>query len=452
MLAREKVIILTVLVLAVLAGGLFLAFTPPLYRASTLILIDAKARRVPQNAIVPGGGASSTRPDAAMVDTQLDTHVEIIRSDAVVRRTMDELSLFTDREYDGRGTWPGLQARLMNALTALVGGQAKAPIGIDQSERALETFRNTLTIKRVGTTDVVGIDVLSRDPEKAARIANALVQNYVADQSVGNRDSTRETIASLTAKLDELRERVRVADNAVEAFKAKNGITGAQGVLVSDQQVQDINSRLVIARARSAELKVRYEQIQRLTKAGGAQAGAMAEALQSGVITNLRQALGDIARREAEALSQWSPGHPSLRAIQAERDNADKLLTEELARIVQSARNDYDVARSSEEQLAKTFADLKKSLVDINLAQVKVRELQREADAARAIFETFLARARQAGEQEDVSTTNTRILTRATTPFRAVFPDTLLVLGISLAGGLLLGVALTGLRRLRLFV
>lgn len=448
MLARGKGTILTVTLLALLAGGLFLALTPPLYRASTLILIDQAANRAPQNAAAPAGVTSaSSNTDAGTADGQPDTHVEIIRSDAVVRRTMDEMSLFADDEYSRRLNGPDLRLKLENALITLVGGAPKAPVRREESDRALEAFRNALSVKRVGIANVVGVEVLSRDPEKAARIANALAQNYLANQSQSATDSTRQTTQSIIGTLDEMRERLRVADNAVETFKVKNGINGAQGGLVTDQQLQEISNRLISARARSAELKAKLGQHQRLAKAGGAQAGAATEALQSVVVTNLRQSLADIARREAEALEQLSPNHPAVRAIRAERDNADKLLGEELARIAQSAKNDYDAALANEEQLAKSLADLKKSWADANQAQAKSRELQREADAARAIFETFLARAKQPAEPEEVSRPSIRILTRAAAPFRAAYPDPTLVMGLSLAGGLLLGVLLAWLRQ-----
>ena len=88
-----------------------------------------------------------------------------------------------------------------------------------------------------------------------------------------------------------------------------------------------------------------------------------------------------------------------------------------------------------------------KSLADHNnQAQIRLRELEREAEASKAVFEAYLMRARQTSEQEKLASNSTRILSLATVPQRPVYPRTAIILAASLLGGLGLGITLAWLR------
>ena len=54
--------------------------------------------------------------------------------------------------------------------------------------------------------------------------------------------------------------------------------------------------------------------------------------------------------------------------------------------------------------------------LDDSKADVRWRELQRQAEAARSIYQAFLVRARETLEAANVDTTNARVITRALPP------------------------------------
>jgi Mrp family chromosome partitioning ATPase len=208
-------------------------------------------------------------------------------------------------------------------------------------------------------------------------------------------------------------------------------------VLVNEQQLAEINNQLTLARGRTAEAKSRFEQIQRLQKSG-TDVAAIAEVVQSNTITALRSQYAEIARRAAELMTQLGPRHPSVGDIQAQAQGLRRLIAEEVNRVVQAVRNEYERARASEESLVRTLEGLKRNALSTNEALVALRELEREVQTSRAVYESFLTRARETGELELVDTKNVRVISPADAPLRRSWPPSFLILAL---GAVMLGVA-----------
>jgi uncharacterized protein involved in exopolysaccharide biosynthesis len=135
------------------------------------------------------------------------------------------------------------------------------------------------------------------------------------------------------------------------------------------------------------------------------------------------------------------PRHPdvvqessSLSALQAEIDA-------EVRRVVLAAKNELEQARSNEAALEAEAASAGKEVFTDNDAQVKLRELTREASAKAAIYESFLLRAREISERQKLDTTNIRVISPAVLPKdRSWPPGTIQVAGFGAMAGMVLGV------------
>ena len=293
-------------------------------------------------------------------------------------------------------------------------------------------------MKRAERTYVVDVSVTSREPEKAARIANAIAQAYLAEQTEVRSDAARQVSQSLSARLNELQDRVREAEERVEAFKARNNILGASGQLVNEQQLSELNNQLGTARVHvRRQAKARLDQIQQLPPSKDA-TGAFPEALLSQTITSLRSQYAEIMRREAEQMTSLGARHPAVIEIQAEAERLRHIIDDEVHRTALSARTEYESARQNEQTIGGNLEKLKSNAVTTNEAMVTLRELERDVQASRAIYEAFLARARETGEQERLDTKNIRVISRAEVPTHRSFPPSNRLLAL---GALLFGIA-----------
>ena len=400
---RGKITILLSTMVAVGLAALFVLLVPHKYTATTQILIDPTDLRAVQNDIAP----TIPQSDAAVL--QVESQARVIASDNVLRRVVASEGLDRDPEF------------MRGALAQQYGPLA-----------ALNELQRRVQVKRSERTYVVDVSVTSEDPAKAARIANAIAQTYLTEQTEVRSNAARQISQSLTSRLKELQTRVRDAEQKVEAYKASHNIVGANGELVNEQQLTGLNSQLSLARARVSEAKARLDQVESVLHSK-TPIGAFPEAVQSQTITMLRSQYAEIMRRDAEQKSSLGERHPAVIEIEAQGARLQKLIEDEVNRIAQSDRAEYERAKADEEMLSRQVDALKNTAVSTNESLVGLRELEREVQASRAVYESFLVRSRETGEQEQVDTKNIRIISKADRPIYRSSPPPSLILGLAAA-------------------
>jgi polysaccharide biosynthesis transport protein len=425
---RRKSILWTAAVPVVLAL-LYGLIATPLYTSSTQILIDPRDRRIVSNEVTPEGLA----PDGgvAVVESQL----LVVTSDTVLRRAIRRENLDSDSEFGGPPI--GLSAALRNGLGAL-GVNLDGAGGNDSELKALRQLKRRIGAKRSDKAYVVDIFVTAETREKAVRIADAVAQSYLDDQAEARANASGRASAALGGRLDALRKRVQEAEDHVVQYKEQHKIIAAGGVLVSDQQLSEMTVQLNAARGKTAEARARYEQIMRARKSG-VEAGATPEAVLSQTIGQLRTQYAEVARQRAELGALVGPRHPSITNLDAQISGVQKLINEELARIAAAAKSDLERTQASEQALEADLEALKQRAVTTSQASVRLRELEREVEASRAVYQAFMTRARETGEQQTIDNTNARVISKATEPRDKSWPPRLLLLAVALVGGLGVG-------------
>ena len=416
---RGKTTILWTTAASLLLAVLVVLVVPHRFTAATQILIDPTDLHAVGNEPNP---ANQTNDAAVLL---VESQVRVLGSDSVLRRVVSAESLDRDQEFVG-SSWS------LRGLLGSFGLGAARPA--DPTLGALNALKRKVQVKRAERTYVVDVSVTSKDPDKAARLANAIAQAYLAEQTDVRSDAARQISQSLSARLNELKDRVREAEDRVETFKARNNILGASGQLVSEQQLSELNNQLGVAHARTAAAKARLDQVERLQLSKD-ETGAFPEAVQSQTVAALRSQYAEVMRREAEQMTSLGQRHPAVIEIQAEAARLHKMIEDEVHRLALSARSEYESARANEAALATSLETLKNRAVTTNEAMVT--QLERDVQASRAVYESFLVRARETGEQERLDTKNIRVISRAEPPQGRSFPPSNFLLAV---GALLIGV------------
>src|SRR5580704_6559044 len=243
---RRKATIVVTTIASLAAALLLVIAVPHQFTAVTQILIDPINLRAVDNELTPVNQMN----DAAVF--QLESQVRVLGSDNVLRRVISSEKLDQDPEFIGiQSTLRGLA----NSLLAAAGLTNAVATPADRTLAALNELQRHVRVKRAERTYVVEVLVTSEDREKAVRIANALAQAYLAEQTAARSDAARRVTDSISSRLSELKDRVREAEERVEAFKARNHIVGANGQLVDEQQLHELNNQLGVAHARTEEAK-----------------------------------------------------------------------------------------------------------------------------------------------------------------------------------------------------
>ncbi|HLZ01622.1 MAG TPA: AAA family ATPase [Bradyrhizobium sp.] len=407
----------------------YLATTTTLYTATSTVLVDPRRATA-----IEANQSSISTSNFGTDDATIESQALLIQSIAILQGVVDKLKLTKDPEF---GPSPGLLDPIKR-LFAHRGSSASAAAEDLARTRAVDILQRRMKVTRQGTTFLVDINVNSASPQKAAAIANAVAEVYLQEQVRAKNDATKIASNWLSGQIDELKSRVVASEKAVEDFRAANNLTVSQGVTVNDQQITDLNNQLVAAHVQTAEAKAKFEQAQQMSKSGG-DPGGISAAITSEVITKLRAQYADIAKNEADLLSKYGPRHPAVANVRAQLRDTQRLINEEIHRILQGTKHDYEVARSREAALQQSFDKLQGVSSSSGQAQVHLRELQREAEANRTLYESYLARSKETTAQESLDLPESRVVTTASTPVAPSWPKSSLILGLALTIGLGIG-------------
>lgn len=426
---------------ACIAYAIGLSMTP-LYTASTSVLIDRAMIRVANDPNVPLDGLA----DSAAIDSQ----VELMHGEKISLNVVRRADLINDPEFVDPSVNPIV--RLWSTLRSkLPFGNAGAG-GLDEEfvaeRKALSTYQSRLDVKRVGRTNVIQVTFSSEDPRKAAKIANLVVEAYIDDKLNSRYDTSKIASNWLQSRIDEMRSKALQADIAVQDFRSKHGLISAGGRLINEQQLQEINSQLVIASAETARMEARLKRIETILQDKNADA-AVNEGVDSTVLSSLRQKYLDTSKREAEVRQRFGETHPAAVSLRNDMTDYERLIFGELGRIAENYRSEYQIAKSREESLQKSLAAVAGQSVADNNTQVQLRELERERDTYSALYQTLLQRFQESLQQQSFPIADARVISDASSPIDPSFPKKSIFAALGLLIGAAVGAAIGGVAEYR---
>jgi polysaccharide biosynthesis transport protein len=419
--------------LVMVLGFLYLFTTQPTYLASATVVIDARKAESFEN-------GQPVRGDNAIDAGAVQTQIQILKSASIARRVVQKLQLSDDPEFiDPRGG-------LTDALTKLISWLLPAAEPEDLTKRAVATLEGKCIITRVGQSYVIEIGVESLNPNKAARIANAMAEAYLDDQLETGYAAARRASDWLQQRANELRTQASATQRAVVEFKSKNNIvTAGQGRLMNDQQLTEINTQLVLAQAATAEAKARYERTREILKQELPDA-RVTEALKSEVIIKLREQYLDLASREALFAERYGPNHLATENLKSQMREILRSIRDEMQKIEEGAKSDYEIARTRERSVRESLGQAVSQSQMTDQAQIQLNELESAAQTAKQLYDNFLERYMQAIQQQSFPITEARLVDPAEPPTSKNHPKKFLILLLTGAVGFVVSFGAASLR------
>ncbi|MGB3045108.1 MAG: exopolysaccharide transport family protein [Xanthobacteraceae bacterium] len=427
-LVRHKAWIFgTTIACVALAAG-YLATVQPTYTSTAEVYVDPRDRPTPKED--PGEKSSVPGDGLLLVESQL----KIITSGKVLSRVVDQMDLSKDPEFNGRGS-------LIAGIKAALG------FGGDDNPHlaALRGLRLATSTKRNERSYVIDISVSAREPQRAADLANAVANAFLEEQASANANFNRRLSDAIRSQLERMRSAVSHSEQAVAAYKAAHNLVGSRDRLVTDQELTEANTQLSNAQARLNEAQARVKLVESI-ESGGTPLESLPEAIQSNTIVQLRASAVEASRAEVQLARVLGPNHPALQQARAQVRDVQTAIKNEVKRIAQAVRNVATSERINVQSLQARFASLKALTQTNEKAMVQLRELELKANSDRTVYETYLAKAKAATEEQAINNTNIRLISRAILPDRKSWPRTVPLIGGALFGGIFLGIMLAFLR------
>ena len=248
-------------------------------------------------------------------------------------------------------------------------------------------LQSALDAERVGRSFVIEVSFSANDPELAGSITRAYADAYLADQLNANFDATQRATVWLQGRLGELRDSSQAAALEVEKFRAENGLTAARGELMSEQQLSDLNSQLILAQADTANALARYTQYKSIIDSGPENAVRNAtipsDKANSSVLNELKTRYLSITKREQDITARFGEDHPQAVALRREQADLTRQIFQELQQLTESYRNEYEVAKSRETSLRGNVGEMAGQNSQSSQSMVRLRELEQKSDGAR---------------------------------------------------------------------
>jgi len=447
-LYRQHATIIASIIGLLALGAIYIFTTPPRYTGHAVLIIDTHQPQFFQQ----------QQFIQAPIDTEtVDTQIQILNSENIALSVIKDLHLTEDPEFVSPRS--SLFRAALNFFIGLFDfGSTGGPTGDLTSDfraqrAALETFQRGLTVTRVGLTYAIDIEFKSLNPNRAAQIANAVADAYVVDALEAKYQTTRRAAVWLQDRLKELREESANAERAVVDFKAKNNIVDTGGRLMNEQQLAELNSALIQARAMTAEAKARLDRVQQILSdnnfdPAAAATATVADTLKNDVITKLRQQYLEYQARAADWSVKYGSTHLAVVNLRNQMREISRSIFDELQRIAETYKSDYAIAKTREDSIQKSLNQIVSESQTTDTAQITLHNLESSAQTYRALYDNFLQRYMESVQQQSFPVTDARVITQATRPLYKSTPKTPLIMGLAGIVGMMLGIALGVLREI----
>ncbi|MGB3415456.1 MAG: polysaccharide biosynthesis tyrosine autokinase [Mesorhizobium sp.] len=433
-------------------GVVYLLFTPSVYTASGNILLDDSLTKFAEDRQSP--------PLAPQGDATVLSEVEILKSARLARAVVKAENLQDNEVFLNPPVSPvGWAKSVVKGMLGLFSSRPASTGSVEDGKigRAVAILQQNLTAERVGRSLVINVSYSANDPKLAGSIARAYADAYLSDHLDANFDATQRATVWLQGRLDDLRQSSQEAALEVEKYRAAHGLTAARGELVSDQQLSDLNSQLILAQADTANALARYSQFKAIVDGGPENAVKNAtvpiekgsSGTNTSVLTDLRTRYLSMTKREQDISSRYGEDHPQAVALRREEADITRQIFGELNRLTESYRNEYEVAKSREASLRANVGDLSTQSSQSGQSGVELQGLQQKAQALATLYQSFLARYSEAAQQRSFPIAQARVISQAGDPTAASSPRKTLVLGLSLVLGLFAGAGAGALREFR---
>ncbi|MDW7712455.1 MAG: polysaccharide biosynthesis tyrosine autokinase [Deferrisomatales bacterium] len=444
-LNRRKGAMAGVFLLVLVAVALYVFQAVPRYTAEARLILDLRQSKVVDVEAVLSGMPK----DVAALRSEID----VIRSRTLLERAAGKLALHRDPEFN-----PELPGAAAPPLAQTVKGWAE-PVrewlqGLwlteaveptpEERERSIQRgvvdrLAARLEVDNPRQSYTINLSFTAQSPERAAEVVNAVAELYLTDQMEAKYEATRRANSWLAERLETLRGEVNAAELAVQEMRRRGDLVQARGATVLEQQIADLNAQLVMARVTRSQAEARLRSAQGAVARAG-DAASLGDVLASPIIQRLRGEESSLQRREAELSQRYGHRHPEMIKINAELADVRSKMAEETGRVVESLVNEVEVTHAKERSLQASLNELREQTAGALHAEVELRELERHAQSARVLYESFLERFRETGEQESLYRPDARVVSWAEPPERPSYPRKALVLGLGAVAALMLAV------------
>jgi polysaccharide biosynthesis transport protein len=351
-------------------------------------------------------------------DSYLETQTKILESETLAFQTIKSMDLARYAEFGGT---PGLPALGQ-------GAGAKRPA-------ILGAFLGSLSVKRVPNSRLIEVSFEAQDPQLAAQVVNAHLQNYIEENFRSKYDATMQASNWLSSELEELRIKVEKSEDARLAYERENQIWQIDEKQdITTQKLADLSKAVTDAQTGLAEKEALY----RMAVSGNVD--ALPAARENPVIQDLIKRKSEVDNAYSDALTQFGPNYPKIQRLAAQQKEIADDLANAQKTMVESIQEEYNTAQSHVSILQGALDRQKAEANDLAEKLVQYHILQHDAEANKQLYDGLLQKLKEATISVGLRSSNIRVVDPALVPATPSRPqkarNILLAFLVGLVGGI----------------
>jgi len=294
----------------------------------------------------------------------------------------------------------------------------------DLMEIAAQILLDNLRITQEENSYVIAIGFTSGDPILAADIPNMMADVFIEGRLATKQNATVKAADWLSKRVDELRGKLLESEAAVELYRAENGLPAGrqQGIELDAAELSSLNQRLLELEGRQLEAETTINLITDIRNRGEA-LETVAEITSSPQISDLRREEGELLRLEAQLSKEYGSRHPRIIELEADMEKLTDKVAREIENIVRGLEHGVAVTIEQQEALKNRIKEAEGRLNLMNQAETKLTVLEREVEANRSLYQTFLGRFKELTGQDELLEADVSVISRAYPPNNPVFPQ-----------------------------
>ncbi|HKT54432.1 MAG TPA: polysaccharide biosynthesis tyrosine autokinase, partial [Caulobacteraceae bacterium] len=339
---------------------------------------------------------------------------------------------------------------------AFLPGGRHAPAANDRPARerqAADHLLAGLTVNPVRTSQLVQVSYQSQNPAEAAKIANAVGDNFIASNLERRYQASAYARQFLEDRLNQIRSKLEDSERALVAYAASHQIIDmnegstnpppAQNGQPAPQPAQQslpaanleaMDTALQQAKNARIEAEEHWRQAQSTSGLG------LPEILQSPTIQALQQSKAALQADYQDKLAIFKPDYPAMIEIRGKMAEIDRQIAANVAAVKQSVRAQYQTALRQEGMLNGQVDRLKGDVLDLRNRSIQYNIIQREVDTDRTLYDGLLQRYKEVGVAGAVGANNISVIDRASVPTVPFRPRPMFNLAVASLVGLVTGI------------
>jgi len=422
--------------------AIFVAGLTPIYRSTASLLLKANTENTVS--IDSVYSLDTSRKEYFL------TQFEILKSRAVSEQVIDKLDLANHAEFlpDGKvGLVTQLKTTIKSFLPLEDETQEEGELDVRRAKvKLIAEFQKRLSVSPIRNTQLVNISFEAKDPKLAALVANTVAEIYITQEMSGQLNSTKKAADWLKSRLDELRYNLELSITDLQEYRIQENLIDikSKGVRsIASDELENLTASYLKAKKARFEAETIYLFVSNVDGNDIDSLMSLPEISNHPLIKDIKRAEIDAQKNLTQLSFRYGKKHPKLIAAKAQLTAVHKQLSLQANKLVKGIAKELKGAKDNERRFEQELRKEKQKFQSVTNKEQGYLKLQREVDANRNLYETFLTRYKEMAITTDLEVQQARIIDAAEVPLLPAKPNKKLIVLLAFVASFGFAVVLT---------